>query len=413
VSEKSRVDELAALGGAPAFASELHVGRPSIRGREALLCRLNDVFESQWLTNHGPCEVELERRLGDVFGVEHCVATCNGTLALQLLLRALGLRGTVLVPSFTFIATAHAVSWEGLTPVFCDVLTADHTLSPEAVEAAMTADVSAILGVHLWGNPCAVDALRVIAERHGVPLIFDAAHAFACARRGKPVGSLGDAEVFSFHATKVFQTLEGGAIATADDALARELRLLRDFGIAGPDRSIRVGTNAKMNEVSAAMGLAALEHLPEVIDDNRKRHELYVALLSGIPGVKVLCPSDENTSNYQYVVVDVDERRAELDRDSLGKILHAEGVLARRYFSPGCHRAEPYAERPGAGERSLPVTDALSARVLVLPTGPALSLNDVRGVASIVRLAVEHAPRVREAAQCLAPGPFWYAAEPM
>jgi dTDP-4-amino-4,6-dideoxygalactose transaminase len=201
---------LAILGGAPAFAEPLHVSQPNIGDREAFLARVDSMLDRRWFTNDGPYVAELERRLADRLRVKHCVVVCNGTVALQLAVRAAGLRGEVLLPSWTFIATAHALQWEGLTPVFCDIDARTWTLSPESCEAAITSRTAAILGVHLFGEPCEVMGLQAVARRHGLQLLFDAAHAFGCGYGGHPIGAFGAAEVFSFHATKAFHTFEGG-----------------------------------------------------------------------------------------------------------------------------------------------------------------------------------------------------------
>ena len=246
------------------------------------------------------------------------------------------------MPSFTFVATAHAVRWHGLTPVFCDIDPDSHTLDPASVERMLTPGTTAILATHLWGRPCAVEALTELAQARSLRLIFDAAHALGCSHRGRSIGGFGDAEVFSFHATKFFHTLEGGAIATEDDMLAAALRLSRNFGFTGYDRVAGVGINAKMNEVSAAMGLTNLESIDSFIATNRRNYAAYRRGLSGMPGVRFVEYDERERQNYQYVVIEVDRLAAGLSRDALLRVLHAENVLARRYFWPGCHRMEPY-----------------------------------------------------------------------
>jgi dTDP-4-amino-4,6-dideoxygalactose transaminase len=297
---------------------------------------------------------------------------------------------------YTFGARAHALAWQGLTPVFCDVDPRTHLIDPASVRARISPRTTGILGVHLWGQPCDAAALDAIAGEHGLALVFDAAHAFGCTDRGRPIGTLGRASVFSFHATKVVNAFEGGAVVTDDDALAEEIRLLRNFGFAGYDRVVRLGTNAKMSEVSAAMGLAGLESLPEVVDANRRNHEMYQAALTGVPGIRPLAYDARDGNTHQYVVAEVDPAAAGLTRDALIDVLFAENVLARRYFSPGCHRMEPYRSRPGAGDVDLPVTDRLAQRVLVLPTGTALGKDEIHAVAALIALAVREAAGVND-----------------
>ena len=333
------------------------------------MARINDLLDRRWLTNNGPFVQEFEQRVADFLGVKHCIAMCNATVALEIAIRALGLHGEVIVPSFTFIATAHALQWQEITPVFCDVDPATHNLDPAKVEAMITPRTTGIIGVHVWGRPCAIEALSEIAQRRGLKLMFDAAHAFGCSYRGRMIGNFGEAEVFSFHATKFFNTFEGGAVVTNDDELAAKIRLMKNFGFAGYDNVIYVGTNGKMSEVSAAMGLTGLESLDEFIAANRRNYAAYRAGLQDMPGIQLIAYDEAERCNYQYVIVEVDEATAGISRDDLVRVLHAENVLARRYFYPGCHQMEPYRSYfPHAG-LLLPETERLTQRVMSLPTG--------------------------------------------
>ncbi len=392
---KRSLDDLQLLGGGPPlFEEPLHVGRPNLPDREALLDRIGGVLDRGWLTNNGPLVQELERNLAEYLGVRHCIPICNGTIALELTVRALDLVGEVIVPSFTFVATAHSLFWQQITPVFCDIDPATHNIDPGRVEELVTPKTTGIIGVHVWGRPCAVDALSEIAERRGLKLMFDAAHAFGCSHRGRAIGSNGNAEVFSFHATKFFNTFEGGAIATDDDGLAEKIRLMKNFGFAGYDNVIYIGTNGKMNEISAAMGLTSLESMDEVVAANVERHDVYREGLAGLPGVRLVEYDTSERSNFQYVVAEVDESSSGLSRDEVLRVLVAENVLARRYFYPGCHRMEPYRSHfPHAG-LLLPQTEALAQRVLVLPTGPSLTPEMVRDICGCIRLVVENGREV-------------------
>lgn len=381
---KTRREELALYGGTPAFAETLHVGRPNIGDRARFLERAAAILDRRWLTNDGQMVRAFEREVAAASGVPHCVAVCNGTMALALAARAFGLAGEVIVPSFTFVATAHVLEWHGLVPVFCDVDPRTHTIDPAAAEALVTPRTSAILGVHLWGVPCDVEGLQAVAARHGLRLLFDAAHAFACERDDAPVASFGDAAALSFHATKIVNTFEGGAVAAHDEGLAARLRLLRNSGFAGVDRVVAVGLNAKMTEIAAAMGLTSLESLPSFLEANRRNYEAYARGLAGLPGVRVAATG----TSRAHVVVEIDEEAGGTSRDRLVEVLWAENVRARRYFHPGCHRQPPYAGRdPGAAAR-LPVTERLSAQVLVLPTGTAVTPEDAAAICSIIRTAM-------------------------
>lgn len=390
------VDDLAVFGGAPAFAEPLHVGRPNIGDRAPFFTRVEDIFDRRWLTNHGRYVTELEQRISELLGVEHCIASCNGTVALEIAARASGLSGEVIVPSFTFVATPHALRWLGLTPVFCDIDPDRHTINPMQVEELITPQTSGILAVHVWGRPCDTDALAAVARRHELTLLYDAAHALACTHQGQYIGGFGDAEVFSFHATKFFNTFEGGAIVTNDADLARRARSMRDFGFDAPDTTDSVGTNGKMSEIHAAMGLTNLDAMTDVVAVNRRNHARYQERLGDVGGLRFNRYDLDEMSNFQYVVIEVDESRFGLGRDRLLEVLRAENVLARRYFYPACHQLQPYASSmPGVGSR-LPHTERLASEVLTLPTGTAVGEREIDGVCDLIRTAHEHAQDIRD-----------------
>lgn len=392
---KTRLDELAVFGPPPAFTEKLHVGRPNIGDRERLLARINDLIDRKWLTNNGPYVQEFEQRVADLLGVKHCIAMCNGTVALEIATRALGLTGEVIVPSFTFVATAHALQWQEITPVFCDIHPDTFTLDPSRVEAMITPRTTGIIGVHLWGRPCDVEALTEIARRRRLRILFDAAHAFACSRNGRMVGGFGDAEILSFHATKFLNSFEGGAVLTGDDALADKIRLMKNFGFSGYDNVVYIGINGKMSEVSAAMGLTGLESIDRFIAVNRENIARYREELSGVSGLRLIPYDEREKCNYQYVVLEVDEGACGVDRDLLVDVLHAENVMARKYFHPGVHRMEPYRSCfPHAG-LVLPVTERLSRRVLSLPTGTSVGKDDIRSICAVIRLAMTNGPGLR------------------
>lgn len=392
---------LAILGAQPAFAEPLHVGRPNIGNRAKLQERIDAMLDARWFSNGGPLVREFEDRIAKHLGVKHCIATCNGTTALMLAIRGLDLSGEVIVPSFTFVATAHGLLWQQTKPVFCDIDPETHNLDPESVARLITPWTTGIIGVHLWGRPCAVEPLQELARKHRIKLLFDASHAFACTHGGQHIGHFGDAEVFSFHATKFLNAFEGGAIVTENDALAEKLRLMRNFGFTGMDSVEHIGMNAKMTEVCAAMGLTGLESINRFVAVNRRNHTGYRALLADLPGLKVATYDEAERSNYQYVILEADPATCPLTRDELIRVLHSERVLARRYFHPGCHRMEPYRTLYPASGLALPETERLSERILALPTGTAVTHEDVETVAAIIRTALANAVPVREAIQRL------------
>jgi dTDP-4-amino-4,6-dideoxygalactose transaminase len=390
VKKKEQAHHLALLGGAPAFPEVLHVGRPNIGNRDRFVARVNDMLDRRWLSNNGPFLLELEQKLRELIGVKHCIVMANATIALEIAARALDLRGEVILPSFTFVATAHALQWQEITPVFCDVDPRTHNIDPSKIENLITPRTTGIVGVHVWGRACDIEALSVIAQRHNLKLMFDAAHAFACTHQGQMIGGFGDAEVFSFHATKFFNTFEGGAITTNNDELAQRIRNMRNFGFAGLDTVIDLGINGKMSEISAAMGLTSLESLDEFIAVNYRNYCAYREGLAGIPGVKMVQYAPQERNNYQYIVIEIDEQITGVSRDLLVEILHAENIRARRYFYPGVHQMEPYRSYFPNARLVLPETERLTQKVLQLPTGTSISTSDIEIICDIIQFAFKH-----------------------
>ncbi len=342
-----------------------------------------EMFDRRWFSNNGPLVQEFEQRVAGHLGVKHCIAMCNGTIALEIAIRALGLTGEVIVPSYTFVATAHALFWQGITPVFADICPSTHTLDPAAVRRMITPRTTGIIGVHLWGRAAAIDELQAIADEYGLKLMFDAAHAFGCTYKGQTIGRFGACEVLSFHATKFFNTFEGGAVVTDDDELAETMRLMRNFGFAGYDNVIHPGTNGKMIEVCAAMGLTSFDVIDAVIETNRRQYIEYRELLGGLPGLRLLTYDEAERNNFQYIVIEV-MNDCPISRDEIVLALQAENILARKYFWPGCHMMKPYRDLfPHAGLMLLN-TSLVANRVVVMPTGTALRDGDVSVIASIL-----------------------------
>lgn len=361
---------------------------------------MNEIFERRWLTNDGPLVKEFEKRIEGIAGVKHCVAMCNATIALEAAIRALELRGEVIVPSYTFVATAHALQWQEITPVFADLDPCTSNIDPTQIERLITPRTTGIIGVHVWGRPCDIESIEAIAKRYRLKVLYDAAHAFGCSHKGRMIGAFGECEVFSFHATKFINTFEGGAVITNDDALAKKLRLMRNFGFSGYDNVIYLGVNGKMTEICAAMGLTSLEAMDEIIAANRQNYETYRNGLHDLPGISLISYDEKEHNNYQYVVVEVDSERAHLSRDELIAVLHAENVLARKYFWPGCHRMEPYRSLYPNAYLLLPYTERKAAQIIVLPTGQTLSNDNIAKICSIVQNALAQADEVKLALKC-------------
>ncbi|MBV9037998.1 MAG: DegT/DnrJ/EryC1/StrS family aminotransferase, partial [Acidobacteriaceae bacterium] len=264
------------------------------------------------------------------------------------------------------------------------------------IEKLITPRTTGIIGVHLWGLPCKHAQLQEIADRRGLTLLYDAAHAFGCTLDGQMIGNFGAAEVFSFHATKFFNSFEGGAIATNDDALAERIRLMRNFGFKGYDSVEHIGTNGKMTEASAAMGLTNLDSIDEFMAANVRNYALYQQFLGDLPGCRFIQYPNHEQTNYQYVVLEIDKEKTGIDRDSILRILHSENILARRYFYPGCHRMEPYRSLYPYNVYRLPQTEELVRRVLVLPTGTAIHPHEIEAIASVVRLVLKNPEECRD-----------------
>jgi len=339
---------------------------------------------------------EFEQRVAEFVGVKHCIAMCNATVALEIAIRSLGLQGEVIIPSFTFVATAHALQWLGVTPVFCDIDPQTYNIDSQKTESLITSRTSAIMGVHVYGRPCDCDTLEHIARKHDIKLIYDAAHAFGCSYKGRMIGNFGELEVFSFHATKFLNSLEGGAIVTNNEEVANRARKMTNFGFANYDRVDDLGTNGKMNEVSAAMGLTNLESIDELIAVNYQNYKQYQNELDGVKGIRLVTFDETDKNNYQYLVLEVDQDAAGVSRDQLTKILHAENVLVRRYFYPGCHRLEPYASLfPDAG-LLLPETERITEKMLCLPTGTGIQSVEIEKVCALIRFIIVHGAEISQ-----------------
>jgi dTDP-4-amino-4,6-dideoxygalactose transaminase len=372
----------------PIFDKPFFVGRPNLGDLSRLRERFETIISSRWFSNNGPFVQEFEQRLAAYTGARHCIAVCNATVGIELAARALELHGEVLVPAYTFIATAHALRWLGIEPVFVDMKAASHNLEPELIERAITPRTTGIVGTHVWGRPCEVKAIQLIADRHGLKVMYDAAHAFGCSHQGVMLGNFGECEVFSFHATKFLNSFEGGAIATNNDQLAAKLKLMRNFGFEGFDNVVELGTNAKLSEIHAAMGLTSLESIEDIIAQNRNNYLTYRKCLEATPGVSVLEYDEREKNNFQYIVVEVDPRECPASRDEIVAFLHHHNVIARKYFWPGAHQMVYYQSHPSRTSRAAPITDEVAARVIVLPTGQAVNRQQVESICELINQAV-------------------------
>jgi dTDP-4-amino-4,6-dideoxygalactose transaminase len=368
-----------------------------VGNRERLLARFNEMLDRRWFSNDGPFVHEFEAKVASIARTQHCVAMCNATVALEIAIRALELTGEVVVPSYTFVATAHALQWQEITPIFADINPDTCTIDPRSIQQVISSKTSGIIGVHLWGRACDTEAIAEIGREYELKVMYDAAHALGCSHGGRMVGGFGECEIFSFHATKFINAFEGGAIATNNGDLASRLRFMRNFGFAGYDDVRYLGVNGKMTEACAAMGLTSLESMDEIVQVNRANYQEYEKCLVGLPGVSLLPYTLQERNNFQYVVLNIDPERAPLNRDEVVAVLHAENVLARKYFWPGCHRMEPYQSLQPNAHLLLPNTETLASRMCILPTGQAIDADTVAGIAELLETAFHFSNEVKDA----------------
>jgi dTDP-4-amino-4,6-dideoxygalactose transaminase len=373
----------AILGGPPAFPDGLPIARPRVADPSSVAAEVQRILESGLLTN-GATVRRFESAAAEYLGVRHCVAVASCTAGLMLVLRAADLTGDVVLPSFTFAATAHAVAWNGLHPVFADVDPDTLTISPHAVSKAIGFRTSAIIGTHLYGTPCDVEGLAELAERSGIRLIFDAAHAFGSRHAGRMIGGFGDAEVFSLSPTKVVVSAEGGVIATNDDVLAERCRIGRDYGNPGDYNMRFVGLNARMSEVHAAIALASFSDLEERLIERTSLAASYRDALSDIPGLSFPTVPSGDRSTFKDFTLLVDPDAFGLNADRLAEALGAEGVETKRYYAPPVHRMIAYRSQ-AASNGPLPVTDRASARALTLPLWAGMDTEELLGVSAAIR----------------------------
>ena len=386
---------LAVLGGSPAFPEGLPLVRPTIPDIPRLSARIQAILESGLLTN-GLTVRELEERAADLLDVPHVVAVSSCTAGLMLTLQALGARGPVVMPSFTFAASAHAVVWAGGTPVFAEIQERDLTLDPaDAARRVQEVGAAAMTATHIYGTPCDVERLQAVADAAGVPLVYDAAHALGSRRAGRPVGGFGAAEVFSMSPTKVTTAAEGGLVATRDEGLAQAVRIGRDYGNPGDYDCLFPGLNARMSELHAAVALAGI---PSVEDRVSYRNELVQVFRDDtrhVPGLRLPEPAEGDRSTYKDLTLVLDPGVFGLTPGQLALVLKAEGIDSRRYYSPPVHRQKAYAHLPYGGE--LPVTDSLADRVLTPPLYSHMTREQIRRVAGVVVAAHESAAHVQQA----------------
>lgn len=367
------------------MSDDIFVTKPSMPPLEDFLPYLEKIWESQVLTNNGPFHQELEQRLKEYLGVEHLALFCNGTLALITALQALRVSGEVITTPYSFVATTHALTWNGIKPVFADIERLNLGLNPELIEAAITPQTSAIVPVHVYGQPCNVNEIQEIADKYGLKVIYDAAHAFGVRHQSKSVLEHGDMSVLSFHATKVFNTFEGGAIICKDAETKQRIDFLKNFGFADETIVMAPGINAKMNELQAAFGLLQLKHIDKAIAARQKVDQTYKASLNQVSGVETSGPQG-NENNFSYFPILIG-KEFPLTRDELYERLREHGIFSRRYFYPLISNFAPYKDIKSAAKENLPVANDIADRILCLPIYPDLSPRDQKFIIDIIESA--------------------------
>ena len=365
------------------MADKILVTRSSMPELDEYMNEIRSIWETHWLTNMGEKHQKLEENLQRYLDVDNLVLFVNGHAALECVLEALNLPkgGEVITTPFTFASTTHAIVRKGLVPVFCDIDQATYTMDSDKIEELITDKTCAILPVHVYGNLCDVEGIQAIADRYGLKVIYDAAHAFGMKYRGKGVGSFGDASMFSFHATKVFNTIEGGAVAFRCDELRQTLNNWKNFGICGPDEVRYVGGNSKMNEFCAAMGLCNLRHIDQEIQKRAAVFDAYNARLKGVEGLVLCAKQKDVTPNYSYYPVVFDDTYG-ATRDEVFDALARHQIFARKYFYPLISDYECYAGR--FDSKATPVAKRIADRVLTLPMYADLTVEQVNRICDIV-----------------------------
>lgn len=364
---------------------QITVTSPLLPPLDEFIPYLKEIWESKWITNNGHYHQELEKELCKYLGVEYISVFTNGTLPLITALQALRITGEVITTPYSFVATTHALWWNGIRPVFVDIDPATGNLDPNKIEAAITPKTTAIMPVHVYGNPCDIDAIKSIADKYGLKVIYDAAHAFGVKINGKSILEAGDISTLSFHATKTYNTVEGGALICHDAEMKKRIDQLKNFGFVGETEVVAPGINSKMDEIRAAYGLLNLRHVDAAIDARHRVANRYREALTGVKGVKIFDERKDVTYNYSYFPVFIDEKEFGMSRDELYFKMRDANVLGRRYFYPLISDFTTYRGLPSAAPANLPVATRMANEVICLPMHHTLTDEDVQRVISFFK----------------------------
>ena len=362
----------------------IHVTQPDLPDLDEFIVSLKKIWDSKWLTNNGEFHQEFEKELAEYLGVKYVSLFANGTLALVSALQVLRISGEVITTPFSFVATTHALWWNGITPVFVDIEPETCNIDPQKIEAAITPQTTAILPVHVYGNPCNISEIEKIADIYGLKVIYDAAHAFGVKINDESILNFGDLSILSFHATKSFNTIEGGAIICHDEKIKKRIDFLKNFGFADEVTVVAPGINAKMNELQSAYGLLQLKKFEYNIEKRKKIFGLYIELLKGTKGIRYLNDIENVNHNYAYFPIFVNDDYP-MNRDELYYKLQEYNIYGRRYFYPLISEFSAYKGIPSAKPSNLPMAGEISSQVICLPIYPDLELEKVEQIVKIIR----------------------------
>lgn len=362
----------------------IYVTQPSLPDLEEFIPYLREIWDNKILTNNGPMHKQLEKELAEFLGVPFISLFANGTLALVTALQALRITGEVITTPYSFVATTHSLWWNNIKPVFVDIESKFGNIDPDKIEAAITPKTTAIMPVHVYGNPCYVEKIQKIADIYGLRLIYDAAHAFGVEYKGGSILNYGDLSILSFHATKVFNTFEGGAIISHDSATKKRIDYLKNFGFAGETTIMAPGINSKMNEVQAAMGLLQLKSFDENIKKRKVVAETYRELLKDIKGISMLPEPEDTVSNYAYFPIFVNEIEYGMSRDALYEKMKQNNIFGRRYFYPLISEFSMYKGLESSSHKNLPVAHKIADEVICLPIYSELEIKEVKEIVNIL-----------------------------
>ena len=364
---------------------KINVTQPALPPLEKFIPYLKNIWESKWITNNGKYHQLLEKELADFLGVKYVSLFVNGTLALVTALQELRITGEVITTPYSFVATTHALWWNGIKPIFVDIEPEHCNLDPEKIESAITPKTTAIVPVHVYGSPCNVDKIQEIADTYSLKVIYDAAHAFGVKKNGTSILNFGDLSILSFHATKIFTTMEGGAIICHDEKTKKRIDYLKNFGFSGETTVVASGINAKMNEMQAALGLLQLKYVNKYIQERKKIVGLYRNKLKDIKGITFLKDIERVKHNYSYFPIFVNEKEYGRNRDELYKKFKKHDIYVRRYFYPLISRFPAYRGLDSAKPSNLSVAEDITKKVLCLPIYPGLNLDQINNICEIIK----------------------------